>query len=106
MCSSDLNGNLLGLTSSYTTSDGAKHDMADVWFTKDSSASNATGTTASAPSLGDLLSAPPTELLPGGEKAHVAPVHDTSHATAAMIHGLANARRLDEDEPGRHTPLI
>jgi hypothetical protein len=26
------NGNLIGLTSNYTTSDGAVHDMADVWF--------------------------------------------------------------------------
>lgn len=26
------NGNLLGLTSSYETSDGTHHDMADVWF--------------------------------------------------------------------------
>jgi hypothetical protein len=28
-------GNLLGLTSSYTTADGKAHDMADVWFAKD-----------------------------------------------------------------------
>ncbi|TRW97068.1 hypothetical protein EKO24_007940 [Candidatus Methylobacter oryzae] len=29
------NGNLVGLTSSYETSDGASHDMADVWFVAD-----------------------------------------------------------------------
>jgi trimeric autotransporter adhesin len=28
-------GNLLGLTSSYTTTDGQSHDMADVWFAKE-----------------------------------------------------------------------
>jgi hypothetical protein len=44
--------------------------------------------------------------LPGGETAHVAPVQASDHATTAMVHGLANARRLDEDEPGRHAPLI
>ncbi|RYF06079.1 MAG: hypothetical protein EOO40_09550, partial [Deltaproteobacteria bacterium] len=28
------NGNLLGLVSSYTTTDGGTHDMAGVWFAK------------------------------------------------------------------------
>jgi hypothetical protein len=89
--------------------------MADVWFAKDgsspsssaSSSAAASHETSSAPSLGDLLAAPSSDLLPGGEKVHVSPVHAGDHsATAAMVHGLLDARRLDEDEPGRHAPLI
>jgi hypothetical protein len=104
-------GNLLGLTSSYTTADGATHAMADVWFAKDassgaSSAAAAPHDTSPTPSLGDLLAAPATELLPGGEQAHVAPVHAIDHASTALVHGLLDARRLDDDEPGRHAPLI
>jgi hypothetical protein len=35
------NGNLVGLVSSYTTTDGTTHEMADVWFaTKDQAAAN------------------------------------------------------------------
>jgi len=39
------NGNLLGLVSSYKTSDGVSHDMADVWFSKEASGGHATSTT-------------------------------------------------------------
>jgi ALTTAQ repeat-containing protein len=39
------NGNLLGLVSGYKTSDGATHDMADVWFSKE--VANSTLTAAS-----------------------------------------------------------
>jgi hypothetical protein len=102
-------GNLLGLTSSYTTADGASHAMADVWFAKDapgSVSSPATHEPVSAPALSDLLAAPATDLLPGGEKAHVSPVHVVDHASAAHLHPWLDARRLDEDEPGRHGPLI
>lgn len=35
------NGNLIGLTSSYETADGATHDMADVWFVADKHAAAA-----------------------------------------------------------------
>ena len=34
------NGNLLGLTSTYQTTDGASHAVADVWFTADKAAAN------------------------------------------------------------------
>ncbi|HET8870129.1 MAG TPA: hypothetical protein VFM48_06765, partial [Aquabacterium sp.] len=40
------NGNLLGLVSSYTTTDGKQHAMADVWFSKDTSGAAAPTTTA------------------------------------------------------------
>ena len=48
------NGNLIGLTSSYTTSNGATHEMADVWF----------ATSKDAPT-GDIAAAAPSLQLPG-----------------------------------------
>jgi hypothetical protein len=86
-------GNLLGLTSSYTTSDGAQHAMADVWFAKD----------AAAPALGDVLAAPAAEVLPG----HAADEGTASaHAHAAhAVHGLVDLRR-SEDELAQHGPLV
>ena len=42
-------GNLLGLVSSYTTADGASHDMADVWFQTHSATPAVTTATTPAP---------------------------------------------------------
>jgi hypothetical protein len=47
-------GNVLGLTSSYTTADGAKHDMADVWFAKEA---------APQVHIDDLLTAPSADVM-------------------------------------------
>jgi len=47
-------GNVLGLTSSYTTADGAKHDMADVWFAKEASPQV---------HIDDLLTAPSADVM-------------------------------------------
>jgi len=106
-------GNLLGLTSSYTTADGSTHAMADVWFAKDSTSSDPSSSVTSsqppvaAPSLGDLLAAPASDVLPGGEKAHISPVHATAHASSSMHgHPWLEARRLDDDEAQGHAPLI
>jgi trimeric autotransporter adhesin len=105
-------GNILGLTSSYTTADGASHQMADVWFTKDTAAAAPTET-ANAPGLHELLAAPATDLLPG-HAADTPTVADAGHATAAAhahdasvhaLHGLTNNRLLD-DEQNRANPLI
>jgi hypothetical protein len=53
------NGNLLALSSSYTTSDGQTHDMADVWFRQDTGDANSvTDLVAS-----DLLAAPGESVL-------------------------------------------
>jgi hypothetical protein len=107
--STSNNGNAIGLTSSYTTTDGATHDMADVWFTKDTSATTAAATTATAttPALSDLLAAPATDLLPG-HQASTANVEATAHTThtASALHGLIDNRLLGDDEQNRHTPLI
>jgi hypothetical protein len=59
------NGNLLGMVSSYTTADGAQHQMADVLFAKD--------TGAAAPALSELLAGPAAEVLPATpSSAHAA----------------------------------
>jgi hypothetical protein len=78
-------GNLLGLTSSYTTADGSSHQMADVWFAKQTGTSVAANSGASTGSdavhdasthdataqvtLGDLLAAAPAEILPASPAA-------------------------------------
>ncbi|KNZ31087.1 MAG: hypothetical protein AD742_19190 [Methylibium sp. NZG] len=88
------NGNLLGLTSSYTTADGAQHAMADVWFAKEP-----------APALGDLLVAPTAEVLPG------APLDaDTTRTAAAVPAAHHNTmpidRQLFKDDESKNNPLI
>ena len=83
--------------------------MADVWFAKDGatpSSSTASTTHPLAPALGDLLSGPSADLLPGAEKAHVAPGHAVDHASSTMVHGLTSQRYLDEEDARRHGPLI
>ena len=93
------NGNLLGLVSSYTKSDGSQHLMADVWVAKDTApAGEATV------SLGELLAAPSSDLLaPAGGGA--APAHGTPAASQAMTHAVID-RRLQDDELNRPLPLI
>jgi hypothetical protein len=67
-------GNLLGMTSSFTTSDGKEHAMADVWFAKDSA--------HPAPALGDLLAGPGHDLLAG---LPATPAHDAAAAPATPV---------------------
>jgi len=95
-------GNLLGLTSGYTTTDGATHAMADVWFAKDTGA-------AAAPALGDLLAAPAADVLPGDAPAR-AQVHEAgveahrAHVGAvAAWHGHLPG---GDDELTRQGPLL
>jgi hypothetical protein len=99
-------GNLLGLTSSYTTANGATHDVADVWFAKDTSAATAATTAAAAtPALSDLLAPPGADLLPGHASA-------ASHAVTAAVHHVATTElhglmdRRAEDDLGRSSPLL
>jgi len=72
------NGNLLALTSSYSTSDGASHDMADVWFRKDTTA------TASSPSVtvSDLLTAPSADVVLPTTTASAVAAPDAHAATS------------------------
>jgi hypothetical protein len=89
------NGNLLGLVSSYTSTDGAQHAMADVWFAKDVTPAAATV------SLSDVLAAPTADLMPGLTSAAVTPVTSTQ----ASIGGVATGSLLDDDS-NKPLPLI
>jgi hypothetical protein len=99
------NGNMLGMQGSYTGTDGAVHDMADVWFAKQQ--------TAPAPQLGDLLSEAPKDLLPAhaaDDKHHgepgVAPPA-TAAAEADVLGAVPTHKTLDEEWLShQHTPLI
>ena len=89
------NGNVVGMVSSYTTTDGQQHQVADVWFGK-----QASGTP---PSASELLAAAPSELLSdpagtGAPAAHAAPATTSAHA--------ALLRTALEEELNRQTPLI
>jgi hypothetical protein len=107
--STENNGNIVGMTSTYTTSNGATHAMADVWLAKDSTATTTASTpattTTTTPSLADLLSAPATTLLPGHVETAAVGGSAELHAHAAQLHGLTDNRLLD-DEQNRQTPLI
>jgi hypothetical protein len=122
------NGNLLGLTSSFTTTDGAKHDMADVWFTKDpgNATPTSSGTTGSSgssgtvhgapgeaghgtatPHLSDLLAGPTTDVLP----AHLAHMGIAPAGGEAGMHPVIATHVMphhaDDEELRRHGgPLI
>jgi len=106
------NGNTIGLTSSYTTTSGATHEMADVWLTKDAASTSHTTTDPSiapasgaTPHLSELLAAPSTDLLPG----HVETAAVSGHAGAAQVHGMLDQRLLEEEERHRlanSNPLI
>ncbi|HEY8878420.1 MAG TPA: hypothetical protein VIN03_12705, partial [Roseateles sp.] len=88
----------IGLVSSYTTTDGGKHEVADVWFTKDVQPQKADDGKDATVSLHDVLALPSGPLM-GGE-----PV-DLSKATVphagADAHLAAIDRKLAEDDEHR-----
>ena len=89
------NGNLLGMVSGYTGTDGSQHAVADVWFAKQAAA-------LAAPALGDLLAAPAPDLLAGGSApatTHAAP------ASGAPMNHLA-LRHAAEDELLRQQQIV
>jgi hypothetical protein len=110
------NGNLVGLVSSYTTTGGATHEVADVWFGKDASstatpATTATTTTAATtPSLSELLAAPASTELPGAaadaSAAHATATTTPTHAAPAAHELLMDHRMLGGDDPHGHRSLL
>jgi len=72
------NGNLLALTSSYSTTDGASHDMADVWFRKDTTAASTPSVTVS-----DLLTAPSADVVLPTTTASAVAAPTDAHAAAS-----------------------
>lgn len=86
------NGNLLGMTSQWTAADGSKHEVANVWFTKQVDA---------APALGDLLADAPAELR-GSEGASAG---STGRGAPAMAAVSSHRASLD-DELRMQSPLL
>jgi hypothetical protein len=65
------NGNLLGMVSNWTGTDGSSHQVADVWFAKAPAADSAP------PSVSELLAGPPADLLPPAPVTAAAPAPQT-----------------------------
>jgi hypothetical protein len=84
------NGNLQGLVSSYTTADGAHHEMADVWFTK--------AQAAAPPNLHDLLAAPAADLLPDTGAPAATARNDAVSSHGAHTAHIAQLRANLDDE--------
>ena len=104
-------GNLIGLVSSYTKSDGSTHEMSDVWFTKDGATQQMTGTTReAAPQLGDLLAHPEAHLLGGGTAPIATSVTaaTTAASTDTVNHDVLSAayKKLHDDDQNSAAPLI
>jgi len=83
-------GNLLGLVSSFTKTDGSQHAMADVWFAKDATP---------APQLHELIAAPAADVLPAALAAAALP----EAAPAAHVAPSTPHRVFGETRPA---PLI
>jgi hypothetical protein len=98
------NGNLLGMVSNWTGTDGSSHQVADVWFAKAPAADSAV------PTVGELLAGPPADLLPPGPVAAASPAaqaHTTAERPApeAVLSLLPSHPRPWEEEQ-RQMPLI
>lgn len=93
------NGNLLGMTSSYTSADGSQHEVADVWFAQQA---------AAAPELGELLAAPTSDMLGAlGTPAGVASATALEATASAMVPlGLTQRLAADEELLRSQQPLI
>jgi hypothetical protein len=101
----EQNGNTIGLTSSYTTADGASHEMADVWFTAqaDDLRNKVAGLTQALSAFSEAAAAPAPSatpsLLPAGNALSVgltvSAMADTlkqfsAHGKLLEASGLAN----------------
>jgi trimeric autotransporter adhesin len=70
--------------SSYTTTDGRQHAMADVWFAKDA---------AAAPQISELLAAPSTEVLSAAAPSAAISGPASTHAVSpTAIHLFSDTR--------------
>ena len=89
----------------------ASHEMADVWFAKDTTAAGSTGIKTPPPALNELLAAPQADLLgssasQASNHANTQPVAAVGTAAAAVVHHghIPSLRGLLDDE--RQVPLI
>ncbi|MBI5258729.1 MAG: hypothetical protein HY855_19650, partial [Burkholderiales bacterium] len=88
------NGNAVGLVSSYTSTDGQQHEMADVWFQRDNG--------AAAPTAAELLAEAPAEVLPD-PAASAPPAAPVAHAAVLPV---AHHASHDEDLLRHQPPLL
>jgi hypothetical protein len=92
------NGNLVGMISDYTTADGQKREMADVWFAKD--------TSAGTPPLSELL-ADAAEPLPGAAEAPSAkPAPAVAQSPVVVGSSGVPGAPSAEDELRQQGPLV
>jgi len=102
-------GNLLGLTSSYTTADGAQHAMADVWFAKD--VAPATSAHEQPPvQLHELLAPPATEVLPPAASTPASTPAAPTVTHGSVSHDSASLVSIDKSllpiDENKAPPLI
>jgi hypothetical protein len=84
------NGNMVGLVSSYTTSDGAVHDMADVWFaTSQPVSTSLTQSAAAVPPVLNLV-VPPADSALATDNGGV-PTAGASVSLTTQVGGLVDA---------------
>jgi hypothetical protein len=88
------NGNLVGLTSSYSTADGATHGMADVWF--------ATSNSPSVPAMPPAVNAAPIDLVTPQVKplaspaaTSAVPTDDMRSQVGGMVDAMASFGSVD-----------
>jgi len=79
-------GNAIGLTSGYTTSDGATHGMADVWFATSQATPAALPVANAAPI--DLV-IPATKTLASPAAAAIAPTDNMRSQVGGMVDAMA-----------------
>jgi len=75
------NGNLLGLVSSYETTDGGTHDLVDVWFRQGDPDALRNSVTELTQSLGSYLE---TDAVESGATASLSPTTSASTASPAL----------------------
>ena len=83
------NGNLIGLTSSYTTADGLTHEMADVWFATSKDAP-AVDIAAGAPVALSSLQLPPANVAADRSPAVAAPADGMRSQVVSMVDAMAS----------------
>lgn len=95
------NGNAVALVGSYETSDGATHEMADVWFAKARSE-------MPPPQIGDLLVDAPADLSVHAAAAAPTPSANAADAGSgtALSHGQVAKLNPFEEELLKNQPLI
>jgi hypothetical protein len=84
-------GNLLALSSSYTTTDGKSHDMADVWFARDTGTAAASSGTTPDLTAHDLLAAPGESALVTAANAATSTASSTAGASTSSADASSSA---------------